>query len=119
LPIAAKFGLLTAFEEGIAPVTQFPEYPGSPQHASYDRFNAAPQLVSTSGDRAWIAPVQGDVRDPCAELSAAANHSYNPRDGIATAEAINTGLWEAFGLDKTVIIFPQTATMFFRWRPIV
>jgi hypothetical protein len=45
-----------------------------------------------------------------------ANHGYLPRDGIATAEAVNTGLWEAFGLDKTATLFLQTATMFFDGR---
>jgi hypothetical protein len=35
-----------------------------------------------------------------------------------TAEAINTGLWEAFSLDKTATIFLQTATMFFDGDPI-
>ena len=46
------------------------------------------------------------------------NHGYIPRDGIATAEAINTGLWEAFSLDKTATLFLQTATMFFNGDPI-
>lgn len=35
-----------------------------------------------------------------------------------TAEAINTGLWEAFSLDKTATIFLQTVTMFFDGDPI-
>jgi hypothetical protein len=42
--------------QGIAPLAQFPEYPGTPNHATYDKFDAASQLVSTSGDHAWITP---------------------------------------------------------------
>lgn len=56
--------------------------------------------------------------DSANSLNAAANHGYIPRDGIATAEAINTGLWEAFSLDKTATLFLQTATMFFNGDPI-
>lgn len=51
-------------------------------------------------------------------MNAAANHGYIPRDGIATAEAINTGLWEAFSLDNTATLFLQTATSFFNGDPI-
>jgi hypothetical protein len=51
-------------------------------------------------------------------LNSAANHGYIPRDGIATAESINTGLWEAFGLDKTATLFLQTVTMFYDGDPI-
>ncbi|KAE8445609.1 hypothetical protein EG329_013243 [Mollisiaceae sp. DMI_Dod_QoI] len=102
----------------IEPVAPFPEYPGSPSHATYNKFDSASQLVSTSGVHAWEAPSSGDIRGPCAGLNAAANHGYIPRDGIATAEAINTGLWEAFGLDKTATLFLQTATMFFDGDPL-
>lgn len=41
--------------QGIAPLAPFPEYPGTPNHATYDKFDAASQLVSTSGDHAWVA----------------------------------------------------------------
>lgn len=41
-----------------------------------------------------------------------------PRSGIAKAETVNTGLWEAFGLDKTATLFLQTATMFFDGDPL-
>ena len=51
-------------------------------------------------------------------MNAAANHGYLPRSGIATAESINTGLWEAFGLDHTATIVLQTATMFFDGDPL-
>ncbi|TVY82201.1 Aromatic peroxygenase [Lachnellula suecica] len=104
--------------ERIAPIAPFPEYPGSPAHALYDSFDASSQLVSTSGDNAYQAPGPGDIRGPCAGLNAAANHGYLPRDGIATSEAINTGLWDAYGLDKTATLFLQTATMFFDGDPL-
>jgi hypothetical protein len=61
---------------GIAPVAPFPEYPGVPEHATYNKFDPASQLVSTSGEHAWIAPGPGDIRGPCAGLNAAANHGY-------------------------------------------
>lgn len=98
----------------------FPEYPGSPTHALYNSFDADSQLVSTSGDHAFISPnfAAGDIRGPCAGLNAAANHGYLPRTGIMTADAINTGLWEAYGLDKTATLFLQTATMFFDGDPV-
>jgi hypothetical protein len=106
------------FQIGIAPVAPFPEYPGTPGHALYNKFDAKSQLVSTSGEHAFIAPGTGDIRGPCAGLNAAANHGYLPRNGIATAETVNTGLWDAFGLDKTATLFLQTATMFFDGDPI-
>ncbi|XMA14106.1 hypothetical protein WAI453_006897 [Rhynchosporium graminicola] len=105
-------------QERIAPLAPFPEYPGTPNHALYNKFDAKSQLVSTSGEHAFIAPGPDDRRGPCAGLNAAANHGYIPRDGIATAESINTGLWEAFGLDKTATLFLQTATMFFDGDPL-
>ncbi|KAH6721232.1 hypothetical protein BKA61DRAFT_699714 [Leptodontidium sp. MPI-SDFR-AT-0119] len=104
--------------ERIAPIAPFPEFPGAPQHALYNKFDAKSQLVSTSGEHAFIAPGPGDIRGPCAGLNAAANHGYLPRDGIATAETVNTGLWEAFGLDKTATLFLQTATIFFDGDPL-
>lgn len=105
-------------EKRIAPLVPFPEFPGAPTHALYNGFDAASQLVSTSGDNAFIAPGPGDIRGPCAGLNAAANHGYLPRNGIADANSINTGLWEAFGLDKTATIFLQTATQFFDGDPL-
>jgi len=104
--------------ERIAPLAPFPDYPGSPTHALYNDFDPETQLVSVSGEHEWQAPGDGDIRGPCAGLNAAANHGYIPRSGIMTAEAINTGLWEAFSLDKTATIFLQTATMFFDGDPI-
>lgn len=65
-----------------------------------------------------MAPGPGDIRGPCAGLNAAANHGYLPRNGIATTESVNTGLWQAYGLDKTATLFLQTATMFFDGDPL-
>ncbi|CZR64239.1 uncharacterized protein PAC_14137 [Phialocephala subalpina] len=106
------------FNQGIDPGAPFSEYPGSPTHALYDKFDAASQPVSTRGEYAWQDLGLGDIRGPCADLNAAANHGYLPRDGIATAETINTGLWEASGLDKTATLFLQTTTMFFDGDPL-
>lgn len=91
----------------------FPEYPGSPAHALFDQFDASSQLVSVSGDHAFIAPGPDDIRGPCPGLNAAANHAYLPRNGIATYEAVQTGLWEAFGLDQTATQVLQQTTTFF------
>lgn len=96
----------------------FPEFPGAPTHAAYNKFDAEAQLLDVTGEHEFRAPGPNDIRGPCAGLNAAANHGYIPRSGIMTAEAINTGLWEAFSLDKTATIFLQTATMFFDGDPI-
>jgi hypothetical protein len=99
-------------------ILPFPEYPGTPNHALFDQFDPEQQLVSTSGDHEWRAPGNGDIRGPCAGLNAAANHGYIQRDGVVDAASINTGLWQAFGLDKTATIFLETATAFFNGDPI-
>lgn len=99
-------------------IIEFPEYPGTPNHALFNQFDPALQLVNTTGDHEWRAPGPGDIRGPCAGLNAAANHGYLQRDGIVNADSINTGLWEAFGLDKTATIFLETATSFFNGDPI-
>jgi hypothetical protein len=96
----------------------FPEYPGLPNHAVYDRFDPVAQLVSTTSDHAWKAPGPGDIRGPCAGLNAAANHNYLPRDGIATYQTIETGLWEAFGLDQSATQVLQQITTFFDGDPL-
>ncbi|PPJ58799.1 hypothetical protein CBER1_08236 [Cercospora berteroae] len=100
--------------EGAIP---FPEWPGTPNHATFSGFDAEQQLVSVSGEHEFRPPGPGDVRGPCAGLNSAANHGYIPRDGIATPEAINTGLWEAFSLDGTATLFLNTATSFFNGDP--
>ncbi|KAI9719835.1 MAG: hypothetical protein M1828_006056 [Chrysothrix sp. TS-e1954] len=102
---------------GVPATVEFPEYPGNPAHAEYNKFDASSQAVSTSGEHAFMPPGDNDIRGPCAGLNAAANHGYLPRSGIATAESINTGLQEAFGLDKTATLFLQAATMFFDGDP--
>ncbi len=53
-------------DTGIAPLAPFPEYPGSPAHALYNKFDPASQLVSTSGDNAYADPLPGQIRGPCA-----------------------------------------------------
>ena len=81
-------------------------------------FDAASQLVSVDGQHAFVAPGPGDQRGPCAGLNAAANHGYLPHDGIATYQTIETGLWEAFGLDQTATQVLQQTTAFFDGDPI-
>lgn len=98
------------------------------------------QLVSVSGDHAWIAPSEPilsfnvlpdflnqfcpfflaatDQRGPCPGLNAAANHNYLPRSGIASAATVNTGLFEAFGLGADATAFLQATTSFFDGDPI-
>lgn len=105
-------------EKRIAPIAPFPEYPGSPSHAAYNSFNATAQLIDVTGDHAWAAPTAGQIRGPCAGLNAAANHGYLPRSGIATADSIAQGLWEAFSLSVDATTFLETATRFFDGNPI-
>lgn len=62
--------------QAIPQIIPFPEIPGAPTHAAYNKFDPVAQLTSTSGDHAWIAPGPGDIRGPCPGLNAAANHNY-------------------------------------------
>ena len=81
-------------------------------------FNATEQLVSVSGDHVWMAPGPNDIRGPCPGLNAAANHNYLPRNGIATYETINTGLYEAYGLDQSATQVLHQTTTFFDGDPL-
>ncbi|KAK4701799.1 unspecific peroxygenase, partial [Phenoliferia sp. Uapishka_3] len=99
---------------GIVP---FPTIGGIPRPAGSVPFDPKLQLVSVDGEHAWQAPGKTDQRGPCAGLNAAANHGYLPRDGIATYEAVETGLFEAFGLDQTATQVLQQTTAFFDGDP--
>lgn len=44
----------------------FPQYPGTPNHAVFNSFDAKSQLVSTSGEHEFRMPGPTDVRGPCA-----------------------------------------------------
>ncbi|ORY75436.1 hypothetical protein BCR37DRAFT_384063 [Protomyces lactucae-debilis] len=103
--------------QAVPQIVPFPEYPGLPGHALFNQFSES-QLVSTTGEHAFIAPGPGDIRGPCPGLNAAANHGYLPRDGIATFATLNTGLWEAFGLDQTATQVLQQTTTFFDGDPL-
>jgi hypothetical protein len=96
----------------------FPEYPGTPDHALFNQFDASSQLVDVSGAHAFQLPGKGDIRGPCAGLNAAANHGYISRDGIANAADITKGLWEAFSLDITATTVLTTVTSFFNGDPL-
>jgi hypothetical protein len=74
-------------------ILEFPEFPGTPNHALFNQFDPELQLVNTTGEHEWRAPGSGDIRGPCAGLNAAANHGYIQRDGVVDAQSINTGLW--------------------------
>ena len=39
-------------------IIEFPEYPGTPNHALFNQFDPALQLVNTSGEHEWRAPGQ-------------------------------------------------------------
>jgi hypothetical protein len=99
-------------------VLTFPEYPGTPNHALFNEFDAAAQYVDLTGAHEFQAPGPGDIRGPCSGLNAAANHGFISRDGIATANDIEKGLWEAFSLDSTATIFLTTVTSFFNGDPV-
>lgn len=99
-------------------IIPFPEYPGNPAHALFNEFDAEAQLVSVTGDHAFIPPGPDDIRGPCPGLNAAANHNYLPRDGIATYQAVQTGLYEAFGLSADSTQFLQQTTTFFDGDPL-
>ncbi len=49
--------------EGVIP---FPEWPGTPNHATFNKFDAAQQLVSISGTHEFRMPGPNDIRGPCA-----------------------------------------------------
>lgn len=117
-PHMAEMAKSHQLNKRIAPVAPFPEYPGSPAHANYDNFDAASQLIDVTGEHAWAAPTAGQIRGPCAGLNAAANHGYIPRSGIATADSISQGLWQAFSLSLDATTFLETATRFFDGNPI-
>lgn len=104
--------------QAVPAVVPFPEYPGAPTHALYNKFDPVAQKTSTTGKHAFIAPGPNDIRGPCPGLNAAANHNYLPRDGIATYATVQTGLWEAFGLDQTATQFLQQTTTFFDGDPL-
>lgn len=61
-------------------------------------FDPASQLVSTTGDYAWVAPGAGDQRGPCPGLNALANHGYLPHSGVADIPTIISAVNTAYGM---------------------
>lgn len=104
--------------QAVPPILPFPEFPGLPNQALFNEFDAKEQLVNVHGEHEYRDPGPGDIRGPCPGLNAAANHGYLPRDGIATYATINKGLWEAFGLDQTATQFLQQTTTLFDGDPL-
>ncbi|KZP14625.1 hypothetical protein FIBSPDRAFT_751561 [Athelia psychrophila] len=101
-----------------ASIVPFPPIGGIPRLNGTVPFDASAQLVSVSGNHAWIAPGPTDQRGPCPGLNAAANHNYLPRDGIATFPTVQTGLFEAYGLDQSATEVLQQTTTFFDGDPV-
>ncbi|KAG5941071.1 hypothetical protein E4U59_001950 [Claviceps monticola] len=104
--------------QAVTKLVPFPEYPGTPYQALFDEFDPEAQLVSVHGDHEYQDPVPNDMRVPCPGLNAAAYHNYIPRDGIATLESINTGLWKAYGIDQTATLLLHLITNFFDGDPL-
>ncbi|CCE32967.1 hypothetical protein E4U09_004515 [Claviceps aff. purpurea] len=104
--------------QAVPKLVPFPEYPGTPYQALFDEFDPEAQLVSVHGDHEYQDPGPNDMRGPCPGLNAAANHNYIPRDGIATLESINTGLWKAYGIDQTATLALHLITNFFDGDPL-
>lgn len=44
--------------------------------------------------------------------------THDVGDGVATFETVQTGLWEAFGLDQTATEVLQQTTVFFDGDPL-
>ena len=63
-------------------------------------FNAAQQLISTSGEHAFVAPnfKAGDQRGPCPGLNALANHGYLPHNGVADMDTIIQATNQVYGM---------------------
>ena len=55
-------------------------------------FNEEDQLVSITGEHAYVSPAPDEIRGPCPGLNAAANHGYLPRSGIVSLEETVSGL---------------------------
>ncbi|KAJ4465070.1 hypothetical protein J3R30DRAFT_2950504 [Lentinula aciculospora] len=71
-------------------------------------FDPVAQLVSTTGEHAFIPPGPGDFRGPCPALNSLANHGYIPRNGIATIDQFVQGNQEVFGMGIDLAVFLST-----------
>jgi hypothetical protein len=65
-------------------------------------FDASQQLVSTSGEFAYVPPTANDLRGPCPGLNAMANHGYIPHNGVATITQFIQGTDDGEHESKTV-----------------
>jgi hypothetical protein len=76
------------------------------------RFNAAEQLVSTTGEHAFVAPdfEAGDQRGPCPGLNAMANHGYLPHNGVGSNTDFIEGTFKAFGMSADLSGFLTVRT---------
>ncbi|RDA94024.1 hypothetical protein CP533_5048 [Ophiocordyceps camponoti-saundersi (nom. inval.)] len=71
-------------------------------------FDAERQLVSTSGDHAFMPPGPDDMRGMCPGLNALANHGYLPRDGVGTIQDFVKATNEVYGLSVDLARFLAT-----------
>lgn len=71
-------------------------------------FDAASQLISTSGSHAFVAPGSTDARGECPGLNALANHNYLPHNGVATIQQFVDATVEVFGMGPDLALFLST-----------
>lgn len=81
-------------------------------------FDAQKQFVSTSGDHAFKAPGQNDIRGLCPGLNAAANHGYLDRSGVQTIPGTITGLDDAYGMSLDLAAFLAAFAVIFDGDPV-
>ncbi|KXL42991.1 hypothetical protein M433DRAFT_156311 [Acidomyces richmondensis BFW] len=68
-------------------------------------FDASEQLVSVSGEHAFVPPGPGDARGMCPGLNALANHNYLPHNGVATIEQFVDATNSVFGMGIDLATF--------------
>lgn len=68
-------------------------------------FDAAEQLISVSGEYAFVAPTATDARGECPGLNAMANHGYLPHNGVATISEFTVACQEVFGMGADLAAF--------------
>lgn len=93
-PFAAKQGKREAEAEPGCPFSK------NKNKKRTSTFNAQEQLVSVTGEYAFVPPNfdAGDQRGPCPGLNALANHGYLPHNGVADIATIIKAVNEAYGM---------------------
>ncbi|EME38644.1 chloroperoxidase-like protein [Dothistroma septosporum NZE10] len=83
--------------EQAASSAEFKEYQKQEKRQTLG-FDAASQIVSTTGDHAWQAPGANDIRGPCPGLNSMANHGYIPRNGYTSDAQIIAAMQAVFNI---------------------